>query len=231
MKKVLIAKDLKSLFPEKGSFLDRQDVKVFFAETNDEAQRICSKETIDLIVTQLDLADGRAEDLCEFIRTNPERRKASIIMICQDTLAHRERSKRCRANAVLTMPVDRVILHLKMQEFLNVAPRMLYRAMLAIAIEGKFRDRPVPFWTENLSASGMLIKAAEPLSKGAGVFLSFFLPDGTHISGYGEIVRVSRYQGDAEMYLYGIKFTNVDREARTAIELVIRPKKQKETHT
>ena len=198
MKKVLIAKDLKSLFPEKGSFLDRQDIKVFFAATNAEAQRIIAKEAVDLVVTQLDLADGKPEDLCEFIRANPRLRKASIIMICQDTLAHRERCKRCRANAVLTMPVDLVMLHLKMQAFLNVESRMLYRATLAVAIEGKFRDRPVPFRTENLSASGMLIKAAEPLSKGAGVFVSFFLPDGTHVSGYGEIVRVERQQDDAE---------------------------------
>ena len=230
MKKVLIAKDLKTLFPEKGSFLDRQDINVFFASTNEEARRICVTEAVDLIVTQIDLADGKVEELCEFIRDNPQLRKASIIMICQDTLAHRERCKRCRANAVLTMPVDRVVLDLKMQEFLNVAPRMLYRAALAVAIEGKFKDRPVPFWTENLSASGMLIKAAEPLTKGAGVFLSFFLPDGTHISGYGEIVRVERHRDDAEMYLYGIKFTNVDRETRIAIESVIKRKNRKETH-
>jgi CheY-like chemotaxis protein len=230
MKKVLIAKDLKGLFPEKGSFLDRQDIKVFFAATNEEAQRICAKEAVDLIVTLLDLTDGKPEDLFDFIRANPKLRKASIIMICQDTLAHRERCKRCRANAVLTMPVDRVILYLKMQEFLNVAPRMLYRAALAVAIEGKFRDRPVPFRTENLSPSGMLIKAAEPLSKGAGVFLSFFLPDGTHVSGYGEIVRVDRHTDDAEMHLYGIKFTNIDQETRTAIESVVKIKKQKETN-
>jgi CheY-like chemotaxis protein len=221
MKKVLIAKDLKSLLPGKDSFLDRHDIKVFVASTNDEAQRICAKETIDLIVTLLDLPGGAPESLCEFIRTRPALRKASIIMVRQDTLAHRERCKRCRANAVLTMPVDALILHMKMQEFLNVAPRMLYRAALAVAIEGKFRDRPVPFWTENLSASGMLIKAPEPLSKGAGVFLSFFLPDGTHISGYGEIMRVERHQEEADMYLYGIKFTNVDEEVRAAIDKVV----------
>jgi CheY-like chemotaxis protein len=221
MKKILMAKDLRRLFPEHGSFLDRSDLKVFLASTNDETQRICMREAVDLIVIRLDMPGMKTEDLFEFIRANPELRKASIIIVCSDTLASRERCKRCRANAVLTTPVDPSILHMKIQQFLNVAPRMLYRTALAVAIEGKFRDRPVPFHTENLSASGMLIRAEEPLSKGAGVFLSFFLPDGTHISGYGEIVRVEQVGSEAEMYLYGIRFTNIDEESRASIEAVV----------
>ena len=222
MKKVLLAKDLRRLFPERGSFLDRADLKVLLAATNDEAQRICVREEVDLIVTRLDLPGMKSEDLFEFIRTSQRLRKASIIMICNDTLAHRERCKRCRANAVVTMPVDPSILHLKMQQFLNVAPRMLYRAALAVAIEGRFRDRPVPFHTENISVSGMLIKAEEPLTKGSGVFLSFFLPDGTHVSGYGEIVRVDRTEAAPDMYLYGVKYTNIDQKSMTAIESVVK---------
>jgi CheY-like chemotaxis protein len=224
MKKVLLTKDLRRLFPERASFLDRADLKVFLAATNDEIQRTCAREAVDLIVTQLELPGIRSEDLFEIIRADPKLRKASIIMVCNDTLAHRERCKRCRVNAVLTMPVDPSILHMKMQQFLNVAPRTLYRAALAVAIEGRFRDRPVPFHTENISASGMLIKAEEPLAKGAGVFLSFFLPDGIHISGYGEIVRAERLKTASEMYFYGIRFTNIDENARIAIESVVRLK-------
>ena len=120
-------------------------------------------------------------------------------------------------NAVLTMPVDEQLLQSKMQQFLNIAPRMVYRATLAVAIEGKFRGQPRPFWTENISESGLLIKAEEPLSRGDGVYLSFFLHDGTHVSGYGEIMRVDRLPEEARMYLYGIRFTNIDEESRTAI--------------
>jgi CheY-like chemotaxis protein len=222
MKKIVLSKDLRRLFPEKGSFLDRGDLRVFSASTNDEVLRICRREEIDLIVTQIDMPGVKSEELFEFIRSDPKRRKASIIMVCNDTLVHRERCKNCRANAVITMPVDPAILHMKMQQFLNVAPRMMYRTALAVAIEGRFRDRPVPFHTENLSTSGMLIRAEEPLEKGSGVFLSFFLPDGRHIGGYGEIVRVERMQTTAEMYLYGIRFTNMDEECRSAIESVVK---------
>ena len=228
MKKILIAKELRSLFPEQGSFFDRTDLRVFTAATNDEAKRVCAREKVDAIITGLDMPGMRTEAMLDSIRSDPDLRHVSVIVACQDTLANRERCKRCRVNAVLTLPVDPGVLQLTMQKLLNVAPRMLYRAALAVALEGKYSNRPVPFWTENISASGMLIKAEEPLSKGAGLFLSFFLPDGTHISGYGEIVRVETVKSVSQMYLYGVKFTNVDQNAVAAIEKVTRLTRQRE---
>jgi CheY-like chemotaxis protein len=221
MKTILLAKDLGSLFLGKESFLKRADIRVFTAATNDDVLRISKKEEINLIVTQLDMPGIRSEELFSIIRKSKELQKVSVIIICQDTLAQRERCKQCRANAVFTIPVDTDLLSIKMQQFLNTAPRMLYRAALAVAIEGKFKNRPVPFWTENISANGMLIKTEEPLSKEAGIFFSFFLPNGAHVSGYGEIVRVVQSE-TADIFLYGVKFTNVDARAKSAIEAAIK---------
>jgi CheY-like chemotaxis protein len=222
MKKILLAKDLQGLFLEKGSFFDRSDIKVFTAATNDEALKIYNKEEIALIVMQLDMPGIKSEELFSIIRKSKELQKVSIIVVCQDTLAHRERCKQCRANAVFTLPVDTDLLSIKAQQFLNVAPRTLYRAALAVAIEGKFKNRPLPFWTENISANGMLIKTEEPLSKEAGIFFSFFLPDGTHVSGYGEISRIVQLKTAPVTFLYGIKFTNIDPGVRSAIEAVVK---------
>ena len=220
MKKILLADGLRDLFTEKGSFLDRADITLFTAATNDAALMIHERERVDLIVTKLDLPGTTIEDFFSALRNDEELRKVSTIIVCNDTLAQRERCKRCRANAVFTMPVDTAMLALKVQQFLNVMPRKLYRAPLAIGIQGRFKDRPLPFWTENISAGGMLIRTEEPLAKGDGVFFSFFLPDGTHISGYGEIARVD--QPAAGSYHYGIKFTNVSPDDSSAIELAIK---------
>jgi hypothetical protein len=119
------------------------------------------------------------------------------------------------------MPVDTALLHIKVQQFLNVAPRKFYRAALAVAIQGRFRDRPMPFWTENISSRGMLFRSEEPLAKGDGIFFSFFLPDGTHVSGYGEIARVDQPATEPNAFLYGIKFTNIDPGIQSAIETVV----------
>jgi hypothetical protein len=62
----------------------------------------------------------------------------------------------------------------------------------------------------------MLIKTEEPLSRDAGIFISFFLPDGTHVSGYGEITRVIQLENEPG-YLYGVKFTSIDQDVKSAI--------------
>lgn len=221
MKKIVLARDLARLFPEKGSFLDREDVAVIPASLNDDVLRICSSEHVDLIVTKLDLPGMKSEELFDAIRSDPRMQKVSIILLCRDTLAHRERSRHCRANAVMTIPADLQQLQQKMLQFLNIAPRLVYRATLAVAIEGKFRGEPLPFWTENISETGMLIRTVEPLSRGDGVFLSFFLHDGTHVAGYGEVMRVDRLPEDPGVFLYGVQFTNMDEEARAAIRKVV----------
>lgn len=221
MKKILITKNLYGLFAEQKSLLDREDIQVFTASTNDEVLKVHRKETADLIITELELPGIPTEDLFGTIRQWKELRAVSTIIICQDTLAHRERCKQCHANAVIPLPVDTTLLLVKMHQFLNVAPRMEYRAALAVGISGKYRDNPVPFHTENISASGMLIRAEEPLARGDGIFLSFFLPDGLHVSGYGEIVRIVRSPDDARAFLYGVRFTNIDPELKAAIERAV----------
>jgi len=222
MKKVLLANDLKNLLIEKNSFLDRSDVKVLTTTTNAELLKIHRQEEVDLIVTQLDAPGIKSEFIFETIRQSEELRQVSTILICKDTLTHRERCKQCRPNAVFTLPVDTALLYSKMQQLLNVAPRKFYRTALAVAIQGKFKDRPMPFFTENISSSGMLIRTNEPLAKGDGIFFSFFLPNGSHITGYGEITRIVPPTPPQNGLLYGIRFTNIDEDVQSAINAAIK---------
>jgi CheY-like chemotaxis protein len=222
MKKVLLANDLKNLIIQKDSFLDRTDIMVLTTTTNAELLKIHRQEEVDLIVTQLDAPGIKSEIIFDTIKKNEELRRVSTILICKDTLTHRERCKQCSPNAVFTIPFDTALLYNKMQQLLNVSPRKFYRSALAVAIQGKFKDRPLPFFTENISSSGMLIRSDEPLSKGDGVFFSFFLPDGTHVSGYGEITRVVPPATPLDVLLYGIRFTNIDPVVQSAIDAIVK---------
>jgi CheY-like chemotaxis protein len=222
MKKILLAGDLKDLFGGNDGFLKRADIAVYPAYTYDQMLKIHRTEGVDLIITHLNMPDMRAEEFFEMLRKSEELRRVSAIIISEDTLDQRERCKRCRANAVFTKPVDAVLLLSKMQQFLNIAPRKSYRAALAVAIQGNFKGKPHPFYTENISAKGMLIRSEELLAQGDGIFFSFFLPDGTHVSGYGEIARAVRAGVRSDMYQYGIRFTNIEPEVKAAIEAAIR---------
>ena len=222
MKRVLIAEDLRDLIPEEGSFFDRSEIAVRAAATSDEMLRICRMEKVDLIVTQLDQPGLNCEEFFATIRASADLKQISTIILYTDTLANRERCKVCSPNAVITLPVEPALLYLKVQKFLNIAPRMYYRAALAVAIAGEFKNTPLQFWTENISATGMLIRAEEPLAAGDGIFFSFFLANGSHVSGYGEISRVEQKGADPDTYLFGVRFTNISPTVRAAIEAAIR---------
>jgi CheY-like chemotaxis protein len=221
MKKVLLANDLKNLIIGKNSFLDRDDIKILTTTTNAELLKIHRQEEVDLIVTQLDAPGIKSEIIFDTIRKSEDLKQVSTILICKDTLTHRERCKQCHPNAIFTLPVDTVMLHSKMQQLLSIAPRKFYRTALAVAIQGKFKDKPMPFLTENISSSGMLIRSDEPLSKGDGIFFSFFLPNGSHVTGYGEITRIVLPTTSDGVLRYGIRFTNIDPDVQAAIDAVV----------
>ncbi len=222
MNHIVIAEDLKYLFAEEKTFLDRVDISVFTAETNDDVLKIHQKHKADLIITLLDMPGIRSEKLFNAIRESEELKRVSTIIVCRDTLDQRQRARRCTANAVFPMPVDPALFHIKAQQFLHVAPRIAYRAALAVAIQGSFKNKPLPFWTEDISASGMLIKTEEPLVVGDAIFFSFFLPDGTHASGYGEIARAVPLVKFLDVFHYGIRFTDVAPSVKSSIEATVK---------
>lgn len=222
MKKVLLAGNLRSLFAGEDSFFERSDIALYAAYTYDGMLKIHREEGVDLIVTELNMPDMKGEEFFKTLRISEELRQVSAIIICEDTLDQRQQCQRCRANAVFTMPIDAVQLHGKVRQLLNIAPRKFYRATLAVAVQGTFKDKPRPFYTENISSQGMLIRSEELLAKGDGIFFSFFLPDGSQASGYGEIMRADRTAPEADMYLYGVRFTNIDPAVRAIIEAAMK---------
>jgi DNA-binding NarL/FixJ family response regulator len=221
MKKILIANDLKK-YLAKNSYFENAGVKVYAAATNDDVLSLHREEKANLIISHADMGGVNNAVLFRIIRSNKDLRDVSVIMICKGNLANREMCKQLGVNALITIPVDTDLLHSKVRQLLNIAPRKIYRAALAVAIEGKFRNRPLPFWTENISASGMLIKTEEPLSRDDGIFFSFYLPNGAHISGYGEITRVIQLEDEPGVFLYGVKFTSIEPDVKSAIEAAIK---------
>ncbi len=221
MKKILIANDLKKLLEKRSSYFENAGIRVYSAATNDDLLSLHREEKANLIISRPDMLGVNNAVLFKIIRNNKDLRDVSVIMICKGNLANRELCRQWGVNAIVTVPVDTDLLHSKVRQLLNIAPRKTYRAALAVAVEGKFKNRPLPFWTENISASGMLIKTEEPLSRDDGIFFSFYLPDGAHVSGYGEITRVIQLESEPGVFLYGVKFTSIEPDVKSAIDAAI----------
>ena len=221
MQKVLIAHELEPLLMRTERYLERSDIAVFSAATNDEVLKLHLEEHMNLIVSKPDLPGHRCEEIFDIIRKSDGLRKVSLVMACHDDVVQRDRAKRCGANVVLTMPVNPEQLSEKVRQLLNVAPRQAYRVVLNVSVDGKFRNKPFLCRTENVSASGMLIRTGLDLVIGDVISCSFYLPGGEKVAAGGEVVRViERAKGQAE-HGYGIKFTKIDPTIKTAIEAFI----------
>lgn len=226
MKKVLIAHDLKNLCLENNNALDRADVMVFTAATNDELLKMHNEEKVDLIVTKLDLHGMMTEELFDAIKQRKDLHAVSTILVCEDSMLHRARSGQCNANAVFTMPVDAAQLHAKIRQFLDIAPRQSYRVTLNVAVEGKFKNKPFLYRTDNLSTTGMLISAVaktdEVLVQGDRISFSFYLPDGTRVSARGAVERVIHQTTAPDVCLYGVRFTEIPPVVKSAIDAFVK---------
>jgi response regulator RpfG family c-di-GMP phosphodiesterase len=221
MQKVLFSKDLISIVMRGENLLNRTDIMVFTAATTDDILKIHIEETLSLIVTKLDLPGTRSEAIFDIIWQSQYLKEVLVIMICEDNILHRTRCKRCGAHYVLSMPVDPGLVQEKVRQFLNVAQRQAYRVILKVSVEGKFNDQPFLCLTENISATGALIKAEMDLSPGNCISCSFYLPDGTKINTQSEVVRVLKQAGSNET-LYGIRYVNIPEESKAKIEAYVK---------
>ncbi len=214
MKKALIAKDIHALLEQDRTFLDRTDVQVFTAATNDEVLRIHRAERVDLIMTRLDLPGMASEELFRLIREDPSLRTVSVIMACANTPEAIKESSRCRVNAVLLDPLHALLLMAKAQQLLNIAAREAIRVLLGVIVDGRFGEEAFYCRSKNISASGMLIETRRRLAEGTRLSCQFYLPDATKIDATGKIIRIIEYTPGEDGHQYGLMFTDIAPEAR-----------------
>jgi len=227
VKKVIIADTIKLLITGDKNLLNRVDLKVITARSNDEILSFHREEKAHLIITQLDFPGMLTENLLTTIRNDRELQKVSFIMFCADKPGDRSRAERCNANEVMTLPVNRTALFEKTQRLLNIPWRESYRVLLSVSIEGHNREKGFFCKSENISATGLLLETDRALAEGDRLTCAFFLPDSRQITASGDIVRVIHSAGDTNSIKYGVKFDQLSPEARTAIETFVKKKSQR----
>jgi len=231
MKKILIGQDIHEILRQKNSFLDRTDVKIFTADSNDEMLKVHREERVHLIITDLDMPGMSSEQLFSLIRKDAELRSVSVLMISPNFPAAIEQSSRCGASAVLLRPVNPAMLLAKAQQLLDIAWRETYRVLVSVEGNAIVHGNPLntTFFcrSQNISTTGMLIETDKTLAQGDHVICSFFLPDSIRIQATGEIIRILPQESEAKTKQYGIKFSSLTSESRQALESFVDKKAQK----
>jgi DNA-binding response OmpR family regulator len=214
MKKVLIAHELHVVLEQDRSFLNRTDMQVFVAATNDEVLNIHRAETVDLIITKLDLPGLASEKLYELIREDAALRTVSTILCCANTPEAIKKSSECRVNAILLEPLHPVLLIAKAEQLLDIAAREMIRVLLGVVIDGRFGDEAFYCRTKNISATGMMIETRKRLVEGARLMCQFYLPDATKIQASGKIIRIIQQASGNADHQYGLMFTEIAPEIK-----------------
>jgi CheY-like chemotaxis protein len=217
MVKVLISQNIHALLRQGSSFLDRTDIRVFPAASNEELLQIHRKERVDLIITELDMPGMSSEGLFSLIREDKELRFVPVIMVCENDPVQIEKCARCGVSDVLPEPVDQALLLERTQQFLALFTREAVRVPLNAEVYAAHGYQLVKCRSRDIGVSGMLVETEKELKPGDRLVLSFALPGSERIRAEAEIASAPEKPGGARSR-YGLHFTGLTREAKQAIQ-------------
>jgi DNA-binding response OmpR family regulator len=226
MQKIIITQDIKALLDQKDHFLNRADVKIFSAASNEEALEIHRAEKADIIIADLDADILKGELFCSTIREDEELCRVSLIITYSGN-PNIQRISSCRANAFIKKSADPALLIEKARQLMSIPVREAYRTPIGITVNCDSTGGPSLGYSENISVTGMLIDTEKTFSKGEILLCSFVLPDSTHVRTKAEIVRISARATEHDANQYGIRFLDLDAACRTAIADYVRKRNRR----
>jgi two-component system alkaline phosphatase synthesis response regulator PhoP len=212
MKKIIFLDRVKQAV-DHDLFEELSGCEVFTAYSNADALRIHQKEKVSLIITELYGSGMSGAQFCSNVRENEELRDVSIIVCCRDNEIELREAAQCRANAVLTMPLSGDALRRKIDALLSIPARGSFHAQFSARTGGAPRIA-IDCRTENISVTGMLIRADAELRRGDLLQYSLDLAPAMSFAVQAEVVRADRGR-------YGVRFARLDPAAQRAIEVLI----------
>ena len=215
MKKILIVDDIKAIIEKESSILSRSDFSIFTATTSDDALQVHKNQVMDMIIIDLDMPVMSGDKLCSLLRKDAALKNVSIVMICNNSESDIKRTQVCKANAYVTRPVNPVQFLNTVSRLLDVPERKSYRVLVKLSVKGKAKDESFFCSSRNISSTGILVETDKLLEKGDMISCSFFLPKSGQIAADAEIVRAVTLT--ARSYQYGLRFTTLNPECKSAI--------------
>jgi len=212
MKKILFVDRIKQNL-DHGFFEQLEDLEVLTAYSNADALRIHGREKAALIITELFGSGMSAGQFCSQIRSDEGLQDVSIILCCRDNEIELAEAAQCRANAVLTLPLRGSVLLRKVRELLTIPARGVYDGQFSARTTGAPRAA-IDCRIENISVTGMLIRADAELRRGDLLLYSLALAPAKSYPMQAEVVRNDGGR-------YGVRFSRIDPAALRAIEALV----------
>jgi CheY-like chemotaxis protein len=222
MKKVIMPDDVRQLLEKERSFLNRSNVRVIPAGSNEKILDLHRTERADLIIAYLSAKGMTGGTLCSLIRNEESLCRVSIMLICSEDENDIEQCSQCGANAFVTSPINAAVVLQEAWQLLQVPPRSSCRVPVQFKIEGTAGNRPVTGVMENISTSGILFRSSAQLYEGDAVLCVFSLDGSTRLTATAEIVRVIEGMRKQEGDLFGAKFSSLSDSDLSAIRSFVK---------
>jgi len=221
-RKIITTQDIETFLERGESFLNRSDIRILRAGSNEEALDIHRTEKADLIIADLDAHVMRGELLCATIRESQCLHRVSLIIIHSGAASDVLRTSHCRANAFIAQSAAPAMLLDTVHQLMSIPVRKTYRAPIGVRVQCDSGIKHSMGYSENISITGMLFDSEETLLKGEMISCWFVLPDSTHVRTDAEIVRVADKATEHDTNQYGIRFLDLAAGCRTAIDAYVR---------
>lgn len=222
-KVIVIGEPYKEILKNNSRFLVREDLDIHVVGSNTEVLIMQHKVQADLIVTGFEMPGLTCEEFCKNIRDDEDLKQVSIIIVCggkEDV----ERCVNCKANERLSKNTAPDVFAATARKLLNVAERSALRVPVSIRVDGKYGKWKKPFlgFSENMSATGMMVESDKVLESGEIIMCSFYLDNNTQIIANAEVVRAMKKGPGHGSNKYGIKFSGLSGGVLDAIDAYVK---------
>jgi CheY-like chemotaxis protein len=216
-KKVLIVDDTESGLALLRKIVTLARFTTFEANSGRQALKIHRRERVDLIIMDLQMPGMDGEQVTRTIRAERARRAVSILMFADGSRPGlRERCLAAGADDFVSKPFKNTDLLARARSLMNVVVRKPTALLAHVKVEdAEPAAKPFVAQIVNVSTSGLLLEANEPLATGRRVGVKFFVPGSSaQISARATVVRRTAAGGAVR---WGVRFTALDVSARRII--------------
>lgn len=219
MKKILIVSKSDSFLERNSTLLRRSEFAIYAVKNSAQVIDFLAEEGADLILVDVQLEDMDGNVCCEMIRRETGHDNVRMILVCHDDPDEFNRLSSCGADALIARPIKPLQLVKTVGQFLTVHMIRSRRVSLRVRVISKKESVEFYCISHNISVTGMLIETSYFLEIGSLIQCFFNIPGSLQVETEGEVVRTARTIEGA--HLYGIQYTNLDRQFRKEIDKYI----------
>jgi hypothetical protein len=213
------------LFAKLAPLLDRVEFEVDRFPRAAGAVELLSRVALDVLLVGYPLPDLPMQELLDSVRAegSPCRQSPLLLIAHRDELSGAERFIGRGANRVVAAEEPSAELQKEISRLLAVAPRSSLRTMVRMVVnigEGAALEMAQ---SENLSATGMLVRTGEIYPLGSRLSFEFHLGrDPLPVRGEGEVVRHTLPGREGGVRGVGVRFVSFERDGLVRLQRALR---------